>query len=122
VLKSEGPSDDEAAFDEGVAAAGAGDALAARLFTARARVVGGGRPPQSTPSYLSGLLIGADVAATPGLLGVAPGEPVALLGDPVLCALYARALTRRGVACEIHDGEAAARAGLFALHQLGAAQ
>ncbi|MET0274477.1 MAG: 2-dehydro-3-deoxygalactonokinase [Phenylobacterium sp.] len=112
VLKSDAPADDDAAFDEGVAAAGDGGALAARLFTARARVVGGGKPAESTPSYLSGLLIGADVAATPRLLGV-QGEPVTLLGDARLCGLYRRALG----GAEVFDGEAAAVAGLFALHR-----
>lgn len=116
VLRSDAPADDMAAFDEGLASAGDGSALAARLFTARARVVGLGRSAESTPSYLSGLLIGADVAATPGLIGIAPDEPVDLLGDPELCGLYARALRARAVTTEIHDGEAAAVAGLFALH------
>lgn len=120
VLKGDGPGDDLAAFDEGLAAAGDGQALAARLFTARARVVGGGRPATETPSYLSGLLIGADVAATPSLLGLRGDEPVALLGDAALCGLYRRALERRGVATETFDGEAAALAGLVALHRLGA--
>lgn len=122
VLKNEAPADDMAAFDQGLAAAGEGDALAARLFTARARVVGGGAPAESTPSYLSGLLIGAEVAATPRLLGISPDEPVVLLGDEMLCSLYARALARRGVAHETFDGEAAAIAGLFALYRLGAAR
>lgn len=120
VLKGEGPADDMDAFDEGLAAAGGGEALAARLFTARARVVGGDKPAQSTPSYLSGLLIGAEVAATPRLLGVAGGEPVALLGDAALCGFYKRALDRLGVANQIFDGEAAALAGLFALNRMGA--
>jgi 2-dehydro-3-deoxygalactonokinase len=120
VLKGEGPADDMAAFDEGLAAAGDGDALAARLFTARARVVGEGKPAQSTPSYLSGLLVGADAAATPRLLGLSGDEPVALLGDAALCGLYRRALERRGTPCETFDGEAAALAGLFALSRTGA--
>jgi 2-dehydro-3-deoxygalactonokinase len=115
VLKSPGSPEDMAAFDEGLAAAGEGDALAARLFTARARVVGLGRPAEATPAYLSGVLIGAEVAAVPRLLGLTGAEPVALLGDARLCALYARALERRGVATEIYDGEAAAVAGLFSL-------
>ena len=119
VLKSDAQADDDAAFGEGLAAAGEGDALAARLFTARARVVGGGKPAESTPSYLSGLLIGAEVAATPRLLGLSGDEPVALLGDAALCGRYRRALERRGTPCETFDGEAAARAGLFALYQLG---
>jgi 2-dehydro-3-deoxygalactonokinase len=114
VLKSDAAPDDSAAFAEGLASAGDGTALAARLFTARARVVGMGREATTTPSYLSGLLIGADLAA-PRLLGADEGEPVALLGDLELCELYARALTARRVAVEVHDGEAAARAGLMAL-------
>ncbi|MCR5876124.1 2-dehydro-3-deoxygalactonokinase [Phenylobacterium sp. J426] len=117
VLKSEAPADDMAAFDAGTAAAGEGDGLAARLFTARARVVGEGRPAEETPSYLSGLLIGAEVASLPGLLGCRGDEPVSLLGDPQLCGLYARALAARGVSADVHDGEAAAIAGLFALYE-----
>ena len=119
VLRSETPPEDMAAFDEGVAAAGDGQALAARLFTARARVVGQGRPAETASSYLSGLLIGADVAATPALLGCHAAEPVALLGDARLCGLYARALKNRGVCSETFDGQAAAIAGLSALHQTG---
>jgi len=114
LLKNEAPADDDAAFDEGLAAAGQGDALAARLFTARARVVGGKAKAESTPSYLSGLLIGAEVASVPGLLGE-PTNHVALLGDAALCGRYRRALERMGAEVETFDGEAAAIAGLFAL-------
>jgi 2-dehydro-3-deoxygalactonokinase len=119
VLRSEVPPDQLGAFDEGVASAGQGDALAARLFTARARVVGRGEPPQTASSYLSGLLIGADVGASPGLIGVAPEEPVKLLGDARLCALYGRALSQLGRANQRFDGEMAAVAGLSALHRTG---
>ncbi|HEX5775420.1 MAG TPA: 2-dehydro-3-deoxygalactonokinase [Caulobacteraceae bacterium] len=115
VLKSDAPADDEAAFDAGLAAAGDGGALAARLFTARSRVVAGGEAAESTPSYLSGLLIGAEVASVPPLLCDAAGYPVVLLGDPDLCRWYERALTARGVETSTHDGEAAALAALTAL-------
>ena len=116
VLETDTPAEDAVAFEEGVVAAGDGGALAARLFTARARVVGQGRPPETVSSYLSGLLIAADVAATPALLAAQEGEPVVLLGDARLCALYRRALDARGTPSEIFDGEAAAVAGLVALH------
>ncbi|HKR89041.1 MAG TPA: 2-dehydro-3-deoxygalactonokinase [Phenylobacterium sp.] len=119
VLKSEASPDDPAAFAEGLGAAGEGDALAARLFTARARVVGRGRPAETTPAYLSGLLIGAEAASVPKLLGVTPQTPVAVLGDAALCALYGQALRARGLACETFDGEPAAVAGLFALYRKG---
>jgi 2-dehydro-3-deoxygalactonokinase len=116
VLRSDAAADNEAAFAEGLAAAGDGDGLAARLFTARARVAGRGAPSESTPSYLSGLLIGAEAASAPRLLGVARESPVALLGDAALCGRYGRALQARAVPSETFDGEAAAVAGLFALH------
>jgi 2-dehydro-3-deoxygalactonokinase len=118
VLRSDAPPHDSDAFTEGLAAAGDGGALAARLFTVRARVVGAGRPPESTSSYLSGLLIGADVASTPGLLG-GLAESVVLLGDERLCGLYRRAFQARGVSAVVFDGEAAAIAGLHALHTWG---
>jgi len=114
VLKSDAPAEDEDAFDAGLAAAGDGGALAARLFTARSRVVGGEAEAASTPSYLSGLLIGAEVAAVPQQLGERPAR-VVLLGDAALCARYQRALERSGIEVETFDGIAAAVAGLFAL-------
>jgi 2-dehydro-3-deoxygalactonokinase len=117
VLRSDAPANDDAAFDAGLAAAGDGDALAARLFTVRARVVGANAEPGSSPSYLSGLLIGAEVAAVPRLLGAAPRE-VILLGDAALCARYRRALAGAGIAADVFDGESAAIAGLFALGAL----
>lgn len=122
VLKSDASPDDPAAFAKGLAAAGEGDALAARLFTARARVVGGGEPAETTPAYLSGLLIGAEAASLPKLLGLEAGASVAVLGDAMLCRLYRQALEARGLNCETFDGEAAAVAGLFALHRKGTAR
>jgi 2-dehydro-3-deoxygalactonokinase len=117
VLKSDAAADDEAAFDEGVAAAGDGGALASRLFSARSRVVAGDARPDTTPSYLSGLLIGAEAAAAPEMLGIAPDAPVALIGEPALTRWYARALKGRRRPISAHNGDEAARAGLFALQQ-----
>jgi 2-dehydro-3-deoxygalactonokinase len=122
ILKSDAAPDDPVAFAEGLAAAGDGGALAARLFTARARVVGRGKSAETTPSYLSGLLIGAETASVPPLLGVGPRTQVAVLGDAGLCALYSEALQHQGLACEIFDGEAAAVAGLSALFRKATGQ
>jgi 2-dehydro-3-deoxygalactonokinase len=122
VLKSDAAADDAAAFAEGLAAAGDGGALAARLFTARARVVGRGKAAETTPSYLSGLLIGAETASLPQLVGAGPGTTVAVLGDAGLCALYRQALQHQGLACETFDGEAAAVAGLFTLYHKATGQ
>ena len=110
-----GPAGDEA-FALGLAAAGEGEALASRLFTARSRVVGGGGlPADMARAYMSGLLIGADVAACPRLMGFAPDTPTALVGSPSLTALYASALERRGAKVKVMDGAAAALTGLRAL-------
>jgi 2-dehydro-3-deoxygalactonokinase len=117
VLQVRESDDDVAAFDEGLKAAGDGGALASRLFTARSRVVGGDMAPAAVKSYLSGLLIGAEIAAVPALLGAAPDEPVTLIGDETLCRRYHRALEARGTAVVAYDGDAAALAGLTALFE-----
>ncbi|HEY2706827.1 MAG TPA: 2-dehydro-3-deoxygalactonokinase [Caulobacteraceae bacterium] len=114
ILRNDGAGADTVSFDEGLAAAGEGDALLNRLYGARSRVAGMGASPATTGAYLSGLLIGAEVAATPGLLGL-EGEPVTVLAEEPLRGWYVRALTRRGAAVEVADGEPAARAGLVAI-------
>jgi 2-dehydro-3-deoxygalactonokinase len=121
VLRSETPVDDEAAFDAGLAAAGDGGALAARIFSTRTRVVAAVAPAaaESSASYLSGLLIGAEIAAAPALAGLGEAEPVILLGDPALCRWYARALERAGRAFESFEGDRAVLAGLTALWRAG---
>jgi 2-dehydro-3-deoxygalactonokinase len=116
VLRTEEEPRDEAAFAEGVRAAGEGDALSTRLFSARGRVVGDGAPASTTSAYLSGLLIGAEIAGTPRLLGMEPGGSVQLIGDLDLCSWYRQALALRGVEADVCDGEEAALAGLVALH------
>jgi 2-dehydro-3-deoxygalactonokinase len=118
ILRSDAPATDDNAFEAGLAAAGDGNALLARLFSARSRVAGGDAGAESTPSYLSGLLIGAEVAALPDLLGPARA-PIVLLGDAVLCSRYRLALERRNIATESFDGKPAAIAGLLALHRMG---
>ena len=115
VLATETRPDDRIAFREGVKAAGEGDGLAARLFSARSRIVADGADPATSASYLSGLLIGAEAAALPRLLAAGLDDPVVLLGDPDLTRWYAVALADRGVAAVEHDGEEAALAGLNAL-------
>jgi 2-dehydro-3-deoxygalactonokinase len=102
------------AFQSGLTAAGDGGALAARLFSARSRAVGGGASAGSTGSYLSGLLIGAEVASIPAFFGEGH-VTVELIGETTLCRLYGQALESRGLSFAIFDGEACAVAGLFGL-------
>jgi 2-dehydro-3-deoxygalactonokinase len=116
VLRTDDEPGDAAAFAEGVAAAGEGDALSSRLFSARGRIVADGKPAATAADYLSGLLIGSEVAGTPPLLGIEPDAPVQLIGDLALCRWYEQALALRGVESQVCNGEDAALAGLLALH------
>jgi 2-dehydro-3-deoxygalactonokinase len=117
ILRSDGKVHDETAFMEGLEAAAEGDGLLNRIYSARARVAGRGADQASTGSYLSGLLIGAEVAATPRLLGM-EGERVVLLGAPALCARYETALARRKVSTCLADGDEAVKTGLLALAKM----
>jgi 2-dehydro-3-deoxygalactonokinase len=122
VLRCEDGPEDQRAFVQGLEVAGDGSALAARLFTARARVVGGGDlKPEGVRSFLSGLLIGAEVASTPALLDAeGASSSIALIGDANLCAAYATAMANYGLQSEVFDGEAAVLAGLKAIIWKGA--
>jgi 2-dehydro-3-deoxygalactonokinase len=116
VLRAEGPADDVPAFHKGVAAAGDGGGLAVRLFSTRSRVVGGGAPAAETASYLSGLLIGAEIVSAPTLLNIQPTAPIALIGEPALCQSYVKAFEFLGLPAIAYDGGDAALGGLRALN------
>lgn len=94
------------AFDRGTARARQKGGLLHHLFGVRAQALMGELPPEQGESYLSGLLVGHEVAAALEA-GVAP--PVHLAGAESLVALYARALGACGIPHRIHDPDAAAR-------------
>jgi 2-dehydro-3-deoxygalactonokinase len=120
VLRSDDDSPDvPAALADGVARGVAPGSLAAKLFTARSRVVGGDMPKASARSYLSGLLIGDEITNLPAMLDAGPDSEVDLLGDSQLCRYYASALQQCGVKSVVHDGDEAVLAGLKALFQEG---
>lgn len=83
-------------FDAGLARAreDAGSALSGHLFSARARVLLGQLPAEAAADYLSGILVGHELAGA--LPRVASDEPLALAGDAALCARYVRALQAWG--------------------------
>lgn len=89
---------DTAAFDEGVAEGMARpERLAASLFRLRAEGLIADLGPDAARARLSGLLIGAELAAArPYWLGAR----VSLVGSTALTALYARALASMGVLAE----------------------
>jgi len=110
LLKSPAPIDD--AFVEGVDAGLETTDLSAALFTARARVLLGHARAEAAASYVSGLLIGADVRAG---LGRLRADVVPVIGAPDLTARFAVALARAGRQAVEHDGETAFVAGMRAI-------
>jgi len=103
------------AFALGLAAAreNAGAGLLHLLFSTRSRVVGGAMADADAPSYLSGLIVGADVG---GALALFEARHAVLVCAPALAALYTRALAFYGVGVEAIDGDDAALAGLVHIH------
>lgn len=114
VLRTEAEPTDAAAFAQGLEVGRSGLLLSAALFTARGRRALGELSAAQASSYLSGVLIGAEVAAMPGRLWP-EAERVVLIGSPALTGPYAEAMQALGHDVETHDGDAAARAGLLAL-------
>lgn len=114
LARDSGPADPESpAFRQGLQAvrdAGA-HGLLHLLFSTRSRVVTGMDGAAAAGSYLSGLIVGADVGAGLGLSAVRP-DRVPLICSPSLAALYEKALAFYGVESAIVDGDDAALAGL----------
>jgi 2-dehydro-3-deoxygalactonokinase len=100
-------------FARGVARAKQGGGLLHHLFGLRAAALFDEMAEAEAASFLSGLLIGHEVAAALEE-GVAP--PVVLIGAPMLTACYAAALDAFGVPHRIAAADAAARG----LHLVGA--
>lgn len=111
---SDGPPG--AAFDDAVSdTLSRPESLAARLFAIRAGDLTLGTPAPVSRARLSGLLIGAELAATkPWWLG----REVVLVGAVALSALYARALATQGVAARTEDATRLVLAGLTAARGL----
>lgn len=100
----------EATVDEALAAP---EAVPAHLFALRAGDLLSDVAPEDARARLSGLLIGAELAA---MAGRWRGRPVALIGASGLAALYARALDVAGVSAHMADGTACTLDGLRAAH------
>ena len=87
------------------------ESLAARLFGIRAGALLADLTPDAARGRLSGLLIGAELAAAkPYWLG----QNVALIGAPKLSAIYQRALSQIGLEPIVADVRATTIAGLSA--------
>jgi 2-dehydro-3-deoxygalactonokinase len=119
LARTQRPSDSfqAEAFDRGVkvAMSDAGQlGVLATLFSARTLGLTGALAPTEQADYLSGLMIGHEVAAlanaNPDLS--LPGARVVLIGNPGLCQRYRRALAACGLA-HVHIAENATERGLW---------
>ncbi|NIA68839.1 2-dehydro-3-deoxygalactonokinase [Pelagibius litoralis] len=102
-------------FGEGVVRGASDGALLHMLFSVRSRVLSGNMPEAGARAYLSGMLIGHEIAAALRAAKDRPDE-VALLGAPALARLYEEALGRLGCA-QRRIGSDVAASGLFQLAQ-----
>lgn len=89
-----------------------------QIFECRSGRLTGEMAPELAASYLSGLLIGSDVAGALALLPGLDAQPVRLIGTPELTRFYAAALASHGRESVAVDGDAAAVAGLARVHRL----
>jgi 2-dehydro-3-deoxygalactonokinase len=90
------------------------EAMAARLFSLRAEGLLQGLDPGAARARLSGLLLGAELAASrPYWLG----QDVVIIGNAGLSAHYAEALGAQGLAPRIMDATDATLAGLTAAYR-----
>ncbi|WP_029039984.1 2-dehydro-3-deoxygalactonokinase [Cucumibacter marinus] len=101
---------DSSAFDTGVnEALGNPDQLLTNLFQVRTRSLLADASPDWCRGYLSGLLIGAEIAACAPKTTAAP---VPVIAGEALGGLYRRALELAGHKAQIVSGESAVLAGL----------
>ncbi|WP_245895172.1 2-dehydro-3-deoxygalactonokinase [Devosia submarina] len=104
-------------------AAGAADGLErpehllGMLFRIRAGSLLSDRQPDWCAGYLSGLLIGTEIASNRHLIG---DTPVPLIGSPVLCDLYQKVLGMIGIKGEPQDATQTVLAGLRAARSFAA--
>ena len=85
--------------------------LLGQLFRVRAGTLLSGRAPDWSAGYLSGLLIGTEVAANRNRIST---DPVPLIGSTTLCALYAQVLDMAGASGRPVDATDVVLAGLKA--------
>jgi 2-dehydro-3-deoxygalactonokinase len=104
-----GATFDEPAFRRGVDDGAAKGSVAANLFGVRTLGLFGEIAATGLDSYLSGLLIGDELADGLARTRSDRSRVPTLIGEPALTDLYARAFARLGVTARIGDPAAAAR-------------
>ena len=88
--------------------------LLSRLFGARADVIRGRMNPDDAPDFISGVLIGADVAGAIDLLGLRKAARlVSVIATPNLAQRYQWALKHCGITAMVADTSVLTPRGLF---------
>jgi 2-dehydro-3-deoxygalactonokinase len=112
-----GDAEDKNAFARGVLAAGHNTQLLNRLFSVRSLALFNRMDGASLPSYLSGLLVGAEMrdalAAWPDFLK----GGVTCVGSPTMLARYGAAAALLGLECHAIDNKDVLPAALFWIAQ-----
>ena len=109
------PGVDDDAFAAGVARSLTDPALTSALFSVRVEGLAGRLSGASAADYLSGILIGAEVAAQ----GAGGDRPVILVGAENLGRRYAAALAMAGFTdVRVQDAAGAAARGLWRIHEV----
>lgn len=114
-LMEEGATD-WSAFDQGVARSRQAGGLLHHLFGARTRVLIGDLPAAAAADYLSGMLIGREIADVGG------AGPVVVIAAAGLSERYERVLRLHGREVRTLAGEAASVSGLRLIHRLARAR
>lgn len=111
-----GQSTDETAFMEGVLATFEDHELLHTLFNVRTQALFGRKQPEELPSYLSGILVGSEVA---GALRHHRSDAAVVIATPELRRLYQMAMSAAGLRHITGvDGDHAVVQGLWRLWQL----
>jgi len=106
VVEAAAGDDDRSGFSAGLSRALEGGGLSGNLFEARSAQLTDSRSASWARGFVSGLLIGTEVAE------MAPQGVIPVIGEPDLAALYAEALAQAGAEARQLDGEDCAIAGL----------
>jgi 2-dehydro-3-deoxygalactonokinase len=119
LMRPDAPNDAEA-FKLGLAAISETSAggLLHRLFSVRSLGLFGELPPEALASYLSGLLIGAELRDAGARSAATDGRKIAVIGAARMTALYVDALAMLGIAAEAVEGDPLFR---IALHRIAQA-
>lgn len=89
------------------------------LFSVRARQLLASVEPRDNLAYLSGLIIGGEIAAARAMGSLASGAAVRIVAAPALLRAYTTALAVAGLKAETRDGSELVLAGLAHLARAG---